>query len=293
MKPVCISTWPFGMKANQKAWSILTQGGSALDAAEAGINAVELDPSVNSVGLGGLPNAEGEVELDAAIYWGPGRQVGAVAGLRKIAEAVSVARAVMERTPHRMLVGDSALWFALECGFRERDLLTPESRERWIKWKKEGGTFSHDTIGLCALDQEGNLCAATSTSGVAFKLPGRVGDSPLVGSGLYADNQVGSAVATGFGERIIPYCLALRVVLAMAEGLSPQEACEKVICWMVEDDAANLQWQMAVIALSREGEVGGASTKPGFSYALSNKEGTRLVSTPHWEELKKKQKEGS
>ncbi|MGQ9525643.1 MAG: N(4)-(beta-N-acetylglucosaminyl)-L-asparaginase [Armatimonadota bacterium] len=280
-----VATWRFGEQAVSAGRKVLACGGSALDAVEKGINAVELDPSVTTVGYGGLPNSCGVVELDAAVMWGPGRQVGAVAGLRGIAEAVSVARAVMERTNHCMLAGEGARSFALAQGFRARRLLTRSSRQKWEEWQSKGGRYepdSHDTVGMVAVDCEGNVCAGTSTSGLAFKMPGRVGDSPLVGSGLYADNSVGGAVATGVGERILRYCMCLRVVELMSAGHHPQDACQKVVRFMVQDDESNLDGQAAVLAMDRMGRVGAASTRPGFCFAVSLPEGVRIVAAPDY-----------
>lgn len=282
------ATWHFGEQAVAAGQKVLQCGGSALDAVEQGINAVELDPTVSTVGYGGLPNSKGVVELDAALMWGPGRRVGAVAGLRGIAEAVSAARLVMERTSHCMLVGEGARAFALANGLRRRHLLTRASKQKWQEWVEKGQAASpdsHDTIGMVAVDAAGNVCAGTSTSGLAFKMPGRVGDSPLVGSGLYADNGVGGAVATGVGERILRYCMCLRVVQLMAAGWHPQDACEEVVRFMVRDDASNLTGQAAVLALDIHGRVGGASTRPGFRFAVSLRERVLLLDAPHYEAM--------
>ena len=283
-EPVVISTWYFGKPANERAWEALAAGGSALDAAEAGVNVPELDPDVQSVGLGGLPNAEGEVELDAAVYWAPERGVGAVAGLRRVARAVSVARRVMEATAHCMLAGEEARAFAVRQGFPEEELLTPQAREKWEVWKADPARAekSHDTIGLLARDANGDLCAATSTSGLAWKLPGRVGDSPLVGSGLYADNAVGAAAATGIGETILRYCASFWIVEAMRAGASPQDACERFVRWIVGERPAYAEDMVAVIALNAAGVVGGAATKEGFEYAVTRGGETRLHPGPFW-----------
>ncbi|MBW3625112.1 MAG: N(4)-(beta-N-acetylglucosaminyl)-L-asparaginase [Armatimonadetes bacterium] len=289
IEPVVISTWWFGRPANERAGEILLQGGSALDAAEAGVNMPELDPKVTSVGKGGLPNAAGEVELDAAVYWAPTRGVGAVAGMRGIARAVSVARRVMEATPHCMLAGEAARVFAVGQGFEEEELLTPTARQRWEEWKvrPDLAEKSHDTIGLLARDANGDLCAATSTSGLAWKLPGRVGDSPLVGSGLYADNAVGAAAATGIGEYILRYCASFWIVEALRAGAPPQSACESFIRWMAEDQPAYTEDMVAVIALNREGETGAAATKEGFEYALTRGGETRMHAGPYWPEFRR------
>lgn len=281
-----VATWRFGRAAVQEGLAQLGNGKTALDAVECGIRVVELDASESTVGFGGLPNAQGVVELDAAIMWGPGRRFGAVAALRGIAEAVSVARLVMERTKHCMLVGEGARQFAIAQGFKPRRMLTAKSRERWMDWlRQQSGQPSHDTIGMVAVDREGNVCAGTSTSGIAFKMPGRVGDSPLIGSGLYADNKIGGAVATGLGERILRYCMSLRVVDLMGEGLHPQDACEAVVRFMVEDDSTNLDEQEAVLALDLKGRVGAASTKPGFQVAVDRGGEVCLIDAPHWKEI--------
>ena len=298
-----VATWHFGQAAVREGLAQLKSGKSALDAVECGIRVVELDPSESTVGFGGLPNAQGAVELDAAVMWGPGRRFGAVAALRGIAEAVSVARLVMERTNHCMLVGEGARRFAIAQGFKPRRMLTAKSRERWKEWlrrqqealaskqgpvehqKPLGGEPSHDTIGMVAVDRDGNVCAGTSTSGFAFKMPGRVGDSPLIGSGLYADNKIGGAVATGLGERILRYCMSFRVVDLIGEGLHPQDACEAVVRFMVEDDSTNLDEQEAVLALDLKGRVGAASTKPGFQVAVDCGGEVCLIDAPHWEQF--------
>jgi N4-(beta-N-acetylglucosaminyl)-L-asparaginase len=287
VNPVLISTWRFGKPANEAAWPILANGGSALDAAEVGVNVPELDPSETSVGKGGFPNALGEVELDAAVYWAPTRGFGAVAGLKRVAKAVSVARKVMEVTPHCMLVGESARWFAVSQGFEEEELLTEEARQAWEGWRAhpENAVKSHDTIGLLALDSRGDLCAATSTSGLAWKLPGRVGDSPLVGSGLYADNAVGAASATGLGEYIMRYCASFRIVESMRAGASPQTTCEDLIRWIATDRPDFAEKMIAVIALSKDGEVGAAASKQGFQYAVTRDGITELLDGPYWPEF--------
>jgi isoaspartyl peptidase/L-asparaginase-like protein (Ntn-hydrolase superfamily) len=222
------------------------------------------------------------VELDAAVYWAPTRGVGAVAGLRGIARAVSVARRVMEATPHAMLAGEGARAFALAQGFGDENLLSDDSRRQWEEWNEnpENAIQSHDTIGLLARDANGDLCAATSTSGLAWKLPGRVGDSPLVGSGLFADYAVGAAAATGVGEYILPYCASFWIVERMRTGASPQAACESFVRWMAADKPEYAEKMVAVIALSQAGEVGAAATKAGFEYALTRDGETRLFPGP-------------
>ena len=216
MSHIVVSTWRFGLSSNQPAWEILKSGGSALDAVVRGVEVAERDPAVKSVGFGGYPNAEGEVEVDAAVMDGRTLGYGAVAGLRKIATPTAVARRVMEKTDHVFLVGNGALKFARAQGFEECNMLTEHwARSLGKKWKRERTgppADVHDTIGMIALDQRGNLAVACTTSGAAFKLPGRVGDSPLIGSGLYADNDAGAAAATGRGEEITRTCGSYAVV---------------------------------------------------------------------------------
>ncbi|MCZ6602877.1 MAG: N(4)-(beta-N-acetylglucosaminyl)-L-asparaginase, partial [Planctomycetota bacterium] len=234
--PIVISTWKHGVAANEAAWKILSEGGSSLDAVEAGVRVSEGDPNVSSVGYGGRPNADGVVELDAAIMNGVTRQAGSVGSIQKIKHPISVARRVMEKTPHVMLVGDGARRFAVAEGFPEEDLLTERSREAYQKWKAKpkGGPEGKDTIGMVAVDKEGGLSAACTTSGLAWKLPGRVGDSPLIGSGLYADVSAGGASATGIGEEVIKVCGSFLIVETMRHGASPQDACETAIARILE-----------------------------------------------------------
>jgi len=229
--PAAIATWSFGVAAVEGAGQVLAVGGDALDAVERGIRVVESDPDEHSVGYGGWPNAEGVVELDAAIMDGTAQDAGSVAALRGIKHPISVARRVMEATPHAMLAGEGALAFALSQGFPEEDLLTEASRAGWEEWQRERelASTTHDTVGLVALDARGDAAAGCSTSGRSFKLPGRVGDSPLIGGGLYADSEVGGAAATGLGEEILKFCASFLVVEYMRRGHSPMEACRKVI----------------------------------------------------------------
>lgn len=261
-----IATWSFGRVACLAGSRILLAGGSALDAVERGANAVEDDPDVRSVGYGGLPNAEGVVELDAAIMEGLTHRAGAVAALTGVRNAISVARRVMESTPHVMLAGESARRFALREGFLEAELLTEESRRRWKEWRetRAAADVAHfDTVGVCALDRTGNVAAGCSTSGLAWKLPGRVGDSPIVGSGLYADNEIGAAVATGNGDEIMRVCLSYRVVSMMEAGRSPQEACEEAIRYLLRKFSGQTRGA-ACVALDRDGRIGSAATRSGF-----------------------------
>lgn len=270
--PAAISTWDSGINANKVAAEVLTAGKSSLDAIEKGINKVELDPTDNSVGLGGLPNEEGEVELDAMIMYGPNHQAGAVASLRNVATAISVARKVMEKTKHTFIVGDGALEFARKMKFKEQDLLTPESKKRWEDWKKNSKRrdfWNHDTIGMVAVDEKGDVTAGCSTSGLSFKIRGRVGDSPIIGSGAYCDNDIGGASATGNGDLMMRFCLSYAIVELMRGGLTPQEACDEALRRMLRK---KIEANAAVIALDKKGNFGAAKIgKWNFSYAIWNK----------------------
>jgi len=289
-RPVVISTWKHGVPANEAAWEILSKGGLALDAVEAGVRVPEADPKVMSVGYGGLPNEEGEVELDASIMDGRTRNAGAVAALRYIKHPISVARLVMERSDHVMLVGEGALRFALAHGFKKENLLTERARKVWLRWKE---TLSdkddwfpppevHDTIGMVALDNRGDLAGACTTSGLAFKIPGRVGDSPIIGAGMYVDNEVGGAAATGRGEEVIKIAGSFLVVENMRRGMSPQEACEAAIQRMIDWHHGKPTFQDCFIALNKEGEFGAASIQEGFEFAVyTPDEGNRLLKAKH------------
>ena len=278
MRPAAIATWTFGLGACEEAVRNLRAGTNALDAVERGIRVVEDDPEVESVGFGGAPNADGVVELDAAVMWGPGRRCGAVAGLRDIREAISVARLVMERTPHCLLVGEGARRFALDHGFAAQELLTEGSRSKWEEWKRAGACEeSHDTICVLGLDLNGDLCAGTSTSGIRYKLAGRVGDTPLVGCGLYCDNEVGAVAATGPGEDIVRYAMSFRIVEEMRRGVEPALACRSTIEWAIFDDPRLRDRLIGVIALDPAGRWGAAASREGFSAAVGDKAGVELV----------------
>lgn len=274
-KGVVISTWSHGVAANEAAGALLSNGGNALDAVEQGVRVSESNPEVNTVGLGGWPNEEGVVELDASIMWGKTGNAGAVASLREIVNPVSVARLVMERTDHVMLVGEGALRFALAHGFKRENLLTERARKGWLKWKEnlseKDDWFppeSHDTIGMVALDGNGDLAGACTTSGLAWKIPGRVGDSPIIGAGMYVDNAVGGAAATGRGEAVIKVCGSFLVVELMRQGRSPQQACEEALQRIIERSGGSPDFQDAFIALNKDGEIGAASIQEKFEYAL-------------------------
>ena len=275
--PVFLSTWLQGKPANERAAEIFKGGGSLLDAVEKGINVPENDPAVTSVGYGGLPNAEGVVELDAAIMDGTRHRAGSVCSLHMIKNPISVARLVMEKTRHTTLAGEGAFRFALKMGFEPRTLLTPESLKKWQEWKArpQHETFwltpeNHDTIGMVATDGKGHVVSGCSTSGLAWKIPGRVGDSPLVGCGVYADDNVGTASATGDGDLMTNYCTSVSIVHTMARGASPQEACMELLRHMVKTDAKNKDGEVAVIAINTRGEIGAACMNNRFhlKYAL-------------------------
>ena len=221
-RPLFISTWPFGKAANEQSLRTAEQGGSVLDAVERGIHVAEADASNPSVGLGGIPNARGVVQLDACIMDGEGQRAGSVAAIEGILHPISVARRVMDETKHVMLAGEGARQFALEQGFASVELLTEERRKAWEEWReKQGAADNHDTIALLGLDADGRLAGGCSTSGWGYKLPGRVGDSPIIGSGLYVDGGVGAAGATGLGENVMRYCATFLAVEYMRQGAAP------------------------------------------------------------------------
>ena len=275
--PVFLSTWVHGKAANEGAAEVFRSGGSLLDAIEKGINVPENDPAVTSVGYGGLPNAEGVVELDAAIMDGTDHRAGAVCNLHMIKNPISVARLVMEKTRHTTLAGDGAFRFALKMGFEPQTLLTPQSLQKWQEWKANPHhqTFwltaeNHDTIGMVGTDGKGHVVSGCSTSGLAWKLPGRVGDSPLVGCGVYADDNVGAASATGDGDLMTNYCTSISIIHTMARGASPQEACMELLRHLTRTDAKNKDGEVAVIAINTRGEIGAACMNDRFhlKYAL-------------------------
>ena len=289
-----------GQEAMRQAWTVLAAGGSALDAVERGANVIEDDPEDHSVGLGGLPNEEGVVQLDASIMDGRTYSAGSVASLENIIHASSVARLVMERTDHVMLVGPGALRFAKSFGFREENLLTEEARDIWVRWREqhsetdkwgppehlrrsrmeaprdahmwEPAESVHGTTNVLAVDANGDIAGITTTSGFAWKVPGRVGDSPIIGAGLYVDNSVGAAGATGRGEDVIKSCASYYIVMRMRDGRSPQEACQDAIEMIVDRyRAVGLDYVPGekFVALNRAGEYGCAqmatSTPPKMS----------------------------
>lgn len=282
-KPVVVSTWDFGLPANEAAWRILAAGGRALDAVEAGARIPEGDPSERSVGLGGLPDRDGKVTLDACIMDEHGN-AGSVACLQHIVHPVSVARMVMEKTPHVMLVGDGALRFALANGFKKSRLLTPESEKTWKEWLKKAeykpviNIENHDTIGIVALDASGNLSGACTTSGLAFKMHGRVGDSPIIGAGLYVDNEVGAAAATGMGEEVMKIVGCHLVVELMRQGHSPEASCRLAVERILKKSPQRArEIQVGFLALNRNGEYGAFCLQKGFNFAIYDDGGNRLI----------------
>lgn len=278
--PVFISTWEHGLPANEAAMNALLSGASVLDAVEAGVRVTEADPEVSSVGYGGRPDADGNVTLDACIMDKDGN-AGAVACLEHIKHPVSVARRVMEKTPHVMLVGEGALRFAQNEGFPRENLLTPKAREAWEKWKEGTGIGrGHDTIGMVAMDASGNLSGACTTSGMAFKLPGRVGDSPIIGAGLYVANDIGGAAATGHGELVLKTLGSFLVVELMRNGYGPTDACREALERIREKIPVQPDQQVGYIALDKSGMAGGYSLRKGFSYSLFQNGKNRLFETP-------------
>jgi isoaspartyl peptidase/L-asparaginase-like protein (Ntn-hydrolase superfamily) len=281
-EPVVISTWDHGLLANRVSWDILAAGGKSLDAVEEGVRVVESDPNIRTVGMGGYPDRDGIVTLDACIM-DYESNCGSVAFLRDIVNPISVARKVMEETPHVMLVGRGAKNFALKQGFKETNLLTDLSRKEWNSWKISSKYESiinienHDTISSLALSGDGRLAGACTTSGSAYKMHGRVGDSPIIGAGLFLDNQVGAAAATGLGEAVIKSSGSAMVVEAMRNGASPQDACENVILRILKMNEQVENLQVGFIALDIRGNVGAFSIKKGFNYALSNQKGGHLL----------------
>ncbi len=289
-RPLIVSTWRHGLPANEKAWDVLAKGGRALDAVEQGVRVVEADPGITSVGYGGRPDREGHVTLDACIMDETGN-AGSVAFLQDIMHPISVARGVMEDTPHVMLVGEGALQFARERGLPQEDLLTEKSRADWQEWLKTAqydpwsppkdpteGQTNHDTISMLAMDRSGNLSGSCTTSGLAYKMHGRVGDSPIIGASLFVDNEVGAACATGVGEEVMKTLGSFLIVELMRQGASPQEACEEGIRRILTRHENLDDVQVGYLAIDKTGRVGAYDIQPWFQYALTTSDGTtRLV----------------
>jgi N4-(beta-N-acetylglucosaminyl)-L-asparaginase len=284
-QPVVVSTWHFGVKANAAAWQVLNNKGRALDAVEAGVRVPEADPTERSVGYGGRPDRDGRVTLDACIM-DENANIGAVGCLEHIKHPISVARAVMEKTPHVMLVGDGALQFALSQGFVKENLLVAASEQEWRKWLEKSeykpivNIENHDTIGMIALDAQGNLSGACTTSGMAFKMHGRLGDSPIIGAGLYVDNEVGAATATGHGEEVIRAAGSHLVVEFMRQGKTPHAACveavNRIAALIKRRNKRIADIQVGFIAINKKGEIGAHSLQHGFEYAVQNASGSKL-----------------
>lgn len=270
--PIILSTWNHGLPANDAAWETLLNGGNAMDAAEAGARVAEADPTITSVGFGGLPDEQGNVTLDACVMDSSGN-AGSVAFLQNIKHPVSVARKVMEDTKHVMLVGEGARLFAVSQGFEEMDLLTVESRQAWEEWDKNRREMTphetHDTISVLVQDKNGDLAGACTTSGWAYKLHGRVGDSPIIGAGLFVDNEIGCAAATGLGEEVIKTTGSFLVVELMRQGYDPTVACEEALNRVIKAHNGKPDFQIGYIALRKDGEIGSACLKWSFEYALA------------------------
>lgn len=292
-EPIIISTWDFGIPANKEGWKILSEGGRSLDAVEHAAWVPEADPTIQTVGYGGLPDRDGFVTLDACIMDELGN-CGAVLGIQNIKHPISVARKVMEKTPHVMLAGDGALQFALENGFPKENLLTKESEAAWKEWLKTakynpvvnienkqyhnsspkklpGNQYNHDTIGILAIDALGNISGGCTTSGMAYKLHGRIGDSPIIGAGLYVDNEVGGATSTGVGEEVVRNVGSFLVVELMRQGFSPEDACKEAVLRIIKkkpEIAKNIQ--VGFLAINKKGEHGAYAIQKGFSYAVCN-----------------------
>jgi len=305
-KAIVISTWDAGLEANKGAWKVLGSGGRALDAVEQGVMVTEASQNC-CVGLGGNPDRDGFVTLDACIM-DEFYNCGSVAFLERIKHPISVARRVMEKTPHVMLVGSGAQQFAIAEGFPlEEQKLSPDAQKTYNEWLKkseykpvinienkgnhgpsapallETGDWNHDTIGMVAMDANGNLSGSCTTSGMGFKMRGRLGDSPIIGAGLYVDNEVGACTATGQGEDVIRVAGAHTVVELMRQGLAPEAACKKAIERIVKIKGDKVKdIQVAFLALNKKGQAGSFAIHKGFSYALKSNEAEKLINAKSW-----------
>lgn len=305
-KPVVISTWDIGTPVNKEAWKILSRKGRALDAVEAGARYIE-DQITCCVGLGGYPDRDGIVTLDSCIM-DENANCGAVAALEQILHPVSVARKIMESTPHVLLVGDGAKQFAIENGFHEEpQKLSEDAKKAYREWLKKSeykpminienkphngpfppaffddGKANHDTLGLVALDDAGNLSGAVTTSGMAFKIHGRVGDSPLIGAGLFVDNEVGAATSTGVGEEVIRICGTHLVVENMRRGESPEMACKHAVERILNRDRDKAKTlQVAFLALNKKGEYGAYALQKGFVFAIKSDDEEKLIESKYF-----------
>jgi len=278
-KPLILSTWAHGMPANDKAWEILSQTGNILDAVEQGVRVTESDPDNLSVGLQGLPDRDGIVTLDASIMKGDG-SCGSVSFVRQIKHPITLARQVMEQTPHVMLSGEGARQFAIAQGFPlEEEKLSPKAEKAYQEWLVQSeykpiiNIENHDTIGMIGIDKNGKLAGACTTSGLAYKMHGRVGDSPIIGAGLYVDDEVGAATATGLGETVMRICGSFLIVELMRQGRSPQEACEEAVRRLAAKNASQIaDMQVGFLAINKEGEFGAYAVHPGFNFAMHHSE---------------------
>ncbi|MEO5908048.1 MAG: N(4)-(beta-N-acetylglucosaminyl)-L-asparaginase [Ginsengibacter sp.] len=308
-KPIVVSTWNNGKEVNTEAWKILSTKGRALDAVEAGARYVE-DTIDCCIGLGGYPDRDGIVTLDACIM-DEHANCGSVGAIEQIKHPVSVARKIMETTPHIMLVGDGAQQFAIENGFKKqpKELSSPakEAYENWLKKseykpeinienKNENGPFAphffddgsvnHDTMGLVAIDASGNMSGAVTTSGMAFKIHGRVGDSPIIGAGLFVDNEIGAATSSGLGEEVIRICGTHLVVEYMRQGLSPEAACRKAIERIINRDMQRAKTlQVGFLALNKNGEYGAYAVQKGFVFAVKSEGEEKIIPAKYFFDL--------
>lgn len=281
--PIVVSTWNHGMPANAAAWEVLKNSGKSIDAVESGVKIPEGDPDIRSVGYGGYPDRDGRVTLDACIM-DEHQQCGSVACLEHIRHPIAVARRVMEKTNHVMLVGEGALEFALSQGFTKENLLTPATLAAWEKMQKEFrqkrsviNIENHDTIGMLAIDMMGKMSGACTTSGAANKLHGRVGDSPIIGAGLFVDNEIGAACATGLGEEVIKQAGSAMVVELMRSGMEPQQACKTILQRIDHVNQGKRDLQVGFLALRKDGIYGAYSLAKGFNFAVRDSAGARLV----------------
>ncbi|WP_396635635.1 isoaspartyl peptidase/L-asparaginase family protein [Maribacter sp. R77961] len=277
IRPIVICTWNF-LNASAKAWEVLSVGGNSLDAIEQGVMVEEDDRNNQTVGTGGRPDRDGNVTLDACIMDKDGN-CGAVLALQNIANPISVARKVMEDTPHVMLAGQGAEQFAYEKGFEKVNLLTEQSKKEWLEWKQTSeykpiiNIENHDTIGMLAIDKNGDISGGCTTSGMAYKMAGRVGDSPIIGAGLFVDNEIGGATATGVGEEVVRTVGSFLIVELMRQGKSPQEACEEGVKRIMARNEGRNDFQIGFIAINKKGETGGYCIQPGFTYRTYSEEG--------------------
>ena len=281
VQPITVCTWNF-KNATAKSWEVLNGGGSALDAVEQGVRVEEADVKNETVGKGGRPDRDGNVTLDACIMDKDGN-CGSVVYLQNIAHPVSVARKVMEKTPHIILAGKGAEQFAYEQGFKKEDLFTESTRRQYEEWKKTSkyettiNIENHDTIGMLAIDKNGDIAGACTTSGMAYKVGGRVGDSPIIGAGLFIDNEVGGATATGVGEEVIRTVGSFLIVELMRQGKSPQEACEEGVKRIMKKNKGRKDFQIGFLAINKQGETGGYCVHPGFTYSQFTAKGQENV----------------